>query len=128
DLVREQIRANLPPPVMGFDVIQEGLLVKLAARQETGVYPLVDPTNPLVQPNGPAAPDLPALDPNKLIFARIPVFWDQWVACWVRDRDSAGNPGLPGGLNDQLVGRPAPATPPAPASGPTPTTIEGVAV
>jgi hypothetical protein len=128
DLVREQVRGNLPPAVVSFDVIQEGLLVKLAAHQETAVYPLGDPTVPVVEPNGPAALGLPALDPEKLVFARIPVFWDQWVACWARDQDSGGNPGLPGGLNEQLVWTSAPAPPPAAASGPTPTTIEGVAV
>jgi hypothetical protein len=30
-----------------------------------------------------------------LVFARTPITWEQWVACWQSDQAGRGHPGLP---------------------------------
>jgi hypothetical protein len=106
-LVREQIRANLPAQVVNFEIVPAGLQVWVAGEAKPATYDLTDPTKPLVPAGGPAGA-LPALDARRVMFSQVPVSWEEWVASWVKDQARQGHPGLPG-LGEQLVRLPAPA-------------------
>jgi hypothetical protein len=108
DLVREQIRANLPPQVTTIEIVSAGIQVWIASNDQPAIYDLSDPIEPIHPRAGPAA-ELPTLDASRLLFAQTPVSWKEWVQCWVNDQVGQGHPGLPG-LGEQLVTIPRPTT------------------
>jgi hypothetical protein len=85
DLVCEQVRENLPPPALDFTLTPRDLVVEVGPRREAVVrYDLTRPKGPLKPRvrNGSLTMDWPTLDPKKVIFARVPLSWDQWVKSW----------------------------------------------
>ena len=114
DLVREQILAALRTPPAAIQLNYEGLLAWTDLHAEPTFYPLRD---------DPDNPDR-AAETQRMVFAQMPILWDQWLECWEKDQDGEGQPGLPG-LSDSLVQLrgPVEATPPAaegrPGRGPT---------
>jgi len=84
DLVEEQLRENLPPQAR-FTLTERDLVVTLGPFQENVVYyDLTRPRGPL-KPytlEGAAAVSWPLLDPERVIFARVPLSWQQWVESW----------------------------------------------
>jgi hypothetical protein len=112
DLVLEQLHANLPPRVASYDLTPAGLVL-----HPVGGAPPV--TIDLHDGEAEAAEGGATLDValRRLIFARTPLRWAEWVECWQKDRDGEGNPGLPG-LGLDLVQRApgAPVAPPARAA------------
>jgi hypothetical protein len=85
DLVREQVRDNLPPPATDFALTSRDLLVEVGPlREAAAYYDLTKPRGPL-RPrtlDGSPATDWPPLDPGRVIFARVPLSWQQWVESW----------------------------------------------
>jgi hypothetical protein len=85
DLVREQLQATVPGPVTSVQLDLNGLRVWSDAHAEPRYYRLLeDPENP-----GAAA------DLDRLVFARTPILWQQWVQCWEKDQEGGGQPDLP---------------------------------
>jgi hypothetical protein len=85
DLVREQVRENLPPPATSFMLTTRDLIVEVGPHQEPAIrYDLTRPRGPLKPRtlDGAPAPDWPLLDPARVIFARVPLSWQQWVESW----------------------------------------------
>ncbi len=125
DLVCEQVRDNLPPPALDFTLTPRDLVMEVGPRREAAVrYDLTRPKGPLKpRPvNSSPAVDWPSLDPRKLIFARVPLSWEQWVKSW-QGTPSGETPGallsasvilLPGSAADgasELVPGHAPSPP-----------------
>jgi hypothetical protein len=95
-LVREQLRANLPAAA-DYDLVPEGLVVWPERRPGRALtYDLreggrrVEPR----EPDGLRAPDGPVLDADRLVFARVPLLWRRWVEGWEKDQAGAGHPRL----------------------------------
>jgi hypothetical protein len=89
DLVSEQVRENLPARA-GFTLTERDLIVETGPLREAAIrYDLTKPRGPL-KPytlEGAAAASWPALDPGRVIFARVPLSWQQWVENWQNDPD-----------------------------------------
>ncbi len=85
DLVREQVRENLPPPATNFMLTARDLVVEVGPYQDPAIrYDLSRPRG-LLKPrtlDGTPAPDWPPLDPARVIFALVPLSWQQWVESW----------------------------------------------
>lgn len=89
DLVREQIRAELPPSATRFDIVPAGLFVWYGS---TGSDPVLydiahraDDLRPRTVDNLlPAAG--PALDGDRLVFSRVRLTWAGWLAVWPAGR------------------------------------------
>ena len=89
DLVREQVRALLPPESW-FAFEGRGLVVETGPALDTGgVYDLqsggLNPSQPF---DGLAPAPLRVLPADKLVFARKTILWEDWAEAW--ERDSAG--------------------------------------
>jgi hypothetical protein len=97
DLVREQVRASLPPNVAAYDVTAEGLRVWPTLAGPPLRYDLHEPDGTLRPryPDGTPA-DGPVLDTRRLVFARAPLYWQQWLESWQKDQDGQGYPSLLG--------------------------------
>jgi hypothetical protein len=99
-LVREQIRANLPTGCVAYDLTPNRLVVWPDANYEAEVaYELRN--GPVLLPLhlvGVSSMTMPVLHANRLLFAKVPLTWEAWVAAWERDRTGAGlpEPLLPG--------------------------------
>jgi hypothetical protein len=108
DLVREQVQAALPSTAASYDITPVGLLLWLDQRHGKAiVYDLIDPAERLVPrtPAGEPAPSWPPLDARRLVFGRVPLSWDDWVASW--DRTGGSYPQLPHEDRDlPLLGKP----------------------
>jgi hypothetical protein len=90
DLIREQLEANLPPEIHCYDITAKELVLWLDRRGGRSVrYPwdLADePLQPYAATGEPAL-NWPTIDPRRLIYARVPIAWDQWVETWQKDHD-----------------------------------------
>jgi hypothetical protein len=85
NLVREQVRTELPKDATHFDVSPDGLLVWYGSRESTPLlYDIGDPGEQLrPRPAGRRQPDAgPVLVAARLIFDRVPLTWSQWTAVW----------------------------------------------
>jgi hypothetical protein len=84
DLVQEHVRENLPAGST-FLLTPRDLVVGTGPHHEPAVtYDLTRLRGPL-RPRtlaGKPAPDWPVLDPGRVIFARVPLSWQQWVESW----------------------------------------------
>jgi hypothetical protein len=98
DLVREQVRAALPSAVVSYDITPVGLVLWLDQRHGSAiVYDLVDPADrlePRIPGDGVAA-SWPALEARRVVFGRVALSWDDWVASWEQARQGLGYPELP---------------------------------
>jgi hypothetical protein len=96
DLVSEQVRENLPKRA-NFTLTERDLIVETGPLREAAVrYDLTRSRGPL-KPytlEGAAAASWPALDPSRLIFARVPLSWQQWVESWQSSTDGKTPPRL----------------------------------
>jgi hypothetical protein len=97
DLVREQVRAALPPYAREYDVTGRDLLAWKERRLGPGVaYDLTaraDLLTPRLE-DGSLAKDWPPLDPARLIYARVPLTRQQWIECWQKDQETGEHPPL----------------------------------
>jgi hypothetical protein len=101
DVIAEQIEASFAPGTVALDIQGEGLLAWRSTDQELlAVYHLDD--RPLMKPTPAGAalpPDLPVLDPEKVLFINQPIRWDDWVQMWEADQTgTAGSTALLQGL------------------------------
>jgi hypothetical protein len=90
DVVREQVRANIPAAARAFDFTDHDLVLWVLPGQEpAALYDLDTPKGPLQPrtPEGMAATGWPALEPTRVLFARAPLTWQRWVTCWQADSD-----------------------------------------
>lgn len=107
EVVREQVRSELPADAEDWDIGPDGLLVWYGSRDsEPLLYALGDPVQEL-RPRvaGQRQPTHgPILDARRLIFDRSTLTWPQWMEAWCGD----GAPALlaTAGRNPQLL--PAP--------------------
>jgi hypothetical protein len=88
NVVREQVRAALPAPVACFDLTSRDLVLWLNFRHGKAVcYDLEDLDGRLRPhtPEGESAPDWPVLHAEDVLFDRVPITWQQWVASWSGD-------------------------------------------
>jgi hypothetical protein len=108
DLVREQMLAHYAGQIAAARLTADGLQVWWDIHGEPVDYPLRE------RIDHPERGELV----RKLVFARTPVTWDEWVACWQADQEGKGHPGLPG--VGELVLPPScadrPAAPPEPVT------------
>jgi hypothetical protein len=128
DLVREQVAAGLPPRGADYDLNEHGLVLWLDRVHAQAVcYPLragQERLEPRAPGGGPAA-DWPVLEARRLVFARVPVSWEQMVQSWQKDQDGQGHPRLvSAGVEVELLGTAA-ATPPAPTPAPQVLALDG---
>ncbi len=89
DLVREQVREVLPRE-SSFTLTERDLIVEVGPLDEAAVrYDLTRPRG-LLKPytlDGPAG-NWPSLDPKRVLFARVPLLWRDWVENWQDGYDS----------------------------------------
>lgn len=85
DLVREHLRAELPPETEHFDVTSPGILVWYGPRDtEPVLYDIAHRADDL----RPRTPDNlyqtigPPLDADRLAFSRVRLTWRDWVTVW----------------------------------------------
>jgi hypothetical protein len=97
DLVREQLQAELPVPAVSLQLDPEGLRVWTDSHGEPRYFVLREDPD-----NAGAAADL-----DRLVFARTPILWEQWVQCWEKDQAGGGQAELPI-RGDWLVRLPGP--------------------
>jgi hypothetical protein len=85
EVVREQVRAELPAEAIHFEIGLDGLLVWYGSRDsEPLLYDLGDPVKDL-RPRSPGHRQPthgPTLDAGRLIFERINLTWPQWMEVW----------------------------------------------
>ncbi len=96
DLVYEQVRESLPAGA-SFTLTQRDLVVQTGPLRESAVrYDLTRPKGPLKPrtPDGALVANWPALDPSRLLFARLPLSWRQWVESWQDHLDGKMPPTL----------------------------------
>ncbi len=112
DLVREQVRASLPPVVAHYDVTAEGLVLWLDQRQGRAItYDLREPTGSLRprSADGTPAGEWPVLEADRVIFAQVPLPWKEWVQGWQNGPVPPAPPNA--GLGALLAARLSPALP-----------------
>jgi hypothetical protein len=105
DLVREQLRANLPPDVLRYDVVNWDLVVWLDCRPPEALRYDLGTGRDQLRPRpleGRRAVDAPELDARAVVFAAVPLTWEQWVEAWQRDQQGLGPP-RPFGPTVQLL-------------------------
>jgi hypothetical protein len=97
-LVREQVRAGLPGAIVSYDITAAGLVLWLDQRHTHAVvYDLVSPAREL-EPRtleGRVADGWPDLDARRIVFARVPLSWADWVQTWEKALQGPGYPVLP---------------------------------
>src|SRR5262249_1971070 len=82
-LVREQLKAAIDPEAFATDCNLEALIVP--TRTEPVVYPYNDhPVLEPVEPDRSRAKPIPRLE---ILFAEVPVRWEDWVAGWEKDAE-----------------------------------------
>jgi hypothetical protein len=84
DLVREQIAANLPVGSTAYQLTPQSLIV-WRERLEA-IYSLQDRTGCIKPQPVTADGSWPALDPKKVVFADVPLTWNDCVRFWEMDR------------------------------------------
>jgi hypothetical protein len=96
DLVYEQVRESLPSEA-GFRVTEHDLILETGPLHEATVrYDLTRSRGPL-KPytlDGSLASNWTPLDPGRVLFARIPLSWQQWVENWQNNGDGKMPPRL----------------------------------
>jgi hypothetical protein len=96
DLVREQVRANVPAAA-DFDVAGHDLVLwTRPGPAPAALYDLDTLKGPLLPRTlaGAPAPSWPALDPARVEYGRVPLTWQRWVARWQADGDGKAPPPL----------------------------------
>jgi len=86
-MVREQVEVSLPPGVSVYGICGEGLLLWPGGDFSRGV---VCDLRELDGPQAPPADGSASVPPERMLYTRTPIAWDDWVAAW--SRDQAGDP------------------------------------
>jgi hypothetical protein len=97
DVVREQLRANVPAAAAAFEITDRALDLWVSPQQPpAAVYHLDALKGPLLPqtPLGTPAAGWPPLEPARLLYSRVPLTWQRWVARWQADSDGKGPPPL----------------------------------
>jgi hypothetical protein len=90
DFIREQLDANLPAPFVAYDLTSRDLVLWLNYRHGKAIFYDVREADDRLKPRNPdgtPAPDSPILEAKRLMFAQIPLTWEQWVASWQSGTD-----------------------------------------
>jgi hypothetical protein len=120
DVIREQVRAELPKDAVHFDIAPGGMLVWYGSRESTPMlYDLAEPVHELRprQPTDRRPVPGPTLDADRVIFSRVPLTWSQWTEVWKPDPPGQPQPRFgPDGWELALL----PPRPPEPPEAPTP--------
>jgi hypothetical protein len=93
DVVREQVRANVPPAAATFEITGRKLDLWVQAQQQpAAIYDLGTVKGPLLPhtPLGTPAAGWPPLEPARVLYARVPLTWQRWVARWQSEGDGKG--------------------------------------
>jgi hypothetical protein len=96
DLVHEQVRDSLPPGTT-FTLTESDLIVGSGPLQEAAArYDLTRSRGPLRPrtPDGMPASNWPTLEARRVLFARVPISWQQWVESWQNGGDGKPPPPL----------------------------------
>lgn len=102
DFIREQLVSAVPLAASGYDLTATELLVWGGSREQSEVIYDLRPRQGQLRArsrNGRAAGAPPFVDARALFFSRAPLLWDDWVACWEKDREGRGHPPL---FNDRV--------------------------
>jgi hypothetical protein len=88
DVIREQVRAELPTEAVHFDTDPDGMLVWYGSRESTPLlYDIDDPVDEF-RPRSPIdhrpIPG-PTLDADRILFSRVSLTWSQWTEVWRPD-------------------------------------------
>jgi len=114
DLVREQIEAVLPADVVGYDITERDLVLWLKQRGggPAVYYAWSVADEPMLPRNLEAEvlTDWPVLEPSRVMFARVPITWEQWVETWQRDQEGGQTAVPPPFLNGEVRLLPAATT------------------
>ncbi len=98
ELVREHLAAHLPPWAVAYDITNLGLLLWEDQQQDKArLCDLVRNKGLLVPPDDPEPLDeqgLERLDPRLLLFADVPLTWQQCLESWRRDQQELSQPPL----------------------------------
>jgi hypothetical protein len=95
ELIREQVRAALPAAATSYDITPGGLVLWLDQRHGKSVVYDWKNANGLLVPragDGGPAPEWPSLEVTRVMFAREPLYWDEWFQAWdqiCKGRDQA---------------------------------------
>jgi hypothetical protein len=84
DLVYEQVRECLPPSA-SFTLTERDLVVEIGPLREAAVRYDLKRARGALKPrmlDGTPAANWPVLDPNRVLFAQVPLSWQQWVESW----------------------------------------------
>ena len=85
EVVREQLRAELPADAAHFEIGSDGLLVWYGSREsEPLLYDIGDPANELRPRTAEQRQPThgPVLEARRIIFERTSLTWPQWMEVW----------------------------------------------
>jgi hypothetical protein len=85
DVVSEQVKANLPAPISCFDLSERDLVLWLNYRHGKAVLYDLESLDGRLRPrspDGPASPEWPVLDADRILFSSVSITWDEWVESW----------------------------------------------
>jgi hypothetical protein len=100
-LIREQLEAHVVPPLT-VSVTEQGLLLRCPDSRAEALYDLRN--GKVLQPRvlqGAFTMQLPVLESTRVLFASVPISWEQWVEVW--ERDQAGQVPDLEGLDRQML-------------------------
>ena len=88
DVVREQVEAGLAGTGWSYAVEQKGLGLRPAPRApDEVIFPMYDTVRLNLKRMAKDSVVTPLVPPSEnLVFARLPIRWDAWVAAWLRDQ------------------------------------------
>jgi predicted Ser/Thr protein kinase len=89
-LVHEQVQAGLLPGAT-FEVVKVGLAVWLGPESGEAIYYDLSEEGDKLYPTtaeGKPLNEMPILDARRLVYARVPITWEQWVQGWEQDTDN----------------------------------------
>jgi hypothetical protein len=104
--VREQLHAVIPDDTMPYDITRDRFILWEDHKEGKGMaYNLVGRAEKLYprSPESGRLIDGPTFDAKRLIFARVPLYWNQWVECWNGHHDDSDHCHLLSGGNEMVL-------------------------
>jgi hypothetical protein len=111
DIVEEQV-SSLLPQSREFDLTSSNLVVWADAHRREAVYYDLRSRGATLRPHhadSAAVSGWPEVETARLLFARVPLSWDEWVDCWQKDQEGLEQPRLPGPAGELLLPQAQPA-------------------